>query len=549
MRRFRVISLVLFAGLLVGGWVMVRGLGYLNATALARVQPVPPGDQEVAWVHAATNTSSWQRFVDGIHEVRKTWPQLRLDESNAFPEQTTAVAEVVVWLEGCPQKMRIRWYKLTSELGSAQWVEELARRDPPPLAVIGGGSSDRARDLAQSLAEQSGWKGSPPLFLITTATADQVHVEPRPILTSQQIELYRGNLRDLMDIYANRTFRFCYTNSQMAEAVIDFLWSRPDLRPHGSPTVALQVAAQGLSGDLWGMLPLAAEAAPAMLPSIYAFQWLDDPYSIDLASQFGLALQKAEYATNPVVIGWLPYSVGGYYGPNLPEAQAANLLALQWMRHPDQRPLLVLPAVDRPARRFLRALASVAPLELRRAVVATGDSISFNTIYRDRDIAWSFLDMPLPLVFFCHQDPVQWHQEDEEFIPPPYETASDDMLLNADIVRILLEGAYGLEPDETDPSKRVGVPRLLGDANSLRERFHARQPPYFEANGNRRGGYGEYVVTLMPYVDNGRVLPIATIEVWHRQRDFIPDTMFPTRWQMVKKPIFILDESAGRSGP
>src|SRR5262249_49663878 len=133
------------------------------------------------------------------------------------------------------------WYKLTGEVGSREWVEALCHRSRPPLAVIGGSSSDRARELAQTLADLKTSVPSPPLFLITTATAE------------------RSALNEaLMDIYRGRTWRYCFTNRQMAEAVADFIWSRPELRPDTAP--------------------------------VYLTAWQDDPYSRDLAEQFHEAI-------------------------------------------------------------------------------------------------------------------------------------------------------------------------------------------------------------------------------------------------------------------
>src|SRR5207253_6398146 len=60
---------------------------------------------------------------------------------------------------------------------------------------------------------------------------------------------------------------------------------------------------------------------------------------------------------------------------------------------------------SQPARRFLRALLRRDPVESRRFVVATGDAIAFNTVYQDRNIAWSIQDLPFALVFFCHRNP------------------------------------------------------------------------------------------------------------------------------------------------
>ena len=42
----------------------------------------------------------------------------------------------------------------------------LAKRDPPPLAVVGGWSSDRARELADALSATN-WPGAKPALLLT----------------------------------------------------------------------------------------------------------------------------------------------------------------------------------------------------------------------------------------------------------------------------------------------------------------------------------------------------------------------------------------------
>ena len=62
-------------------------------------------------------------------------------------------------LPGRQDKIRLRWYKLSSDVDNRQWVNALARRDPPPLVFMGGPSSDRAIELAQALNERTEWKG------------------------------------------------------------------------------------------------------------------------------------------------------------------------------------------------------------------------------------------------------------------------------------------------------------------------------------------------------------------------------------------------------
>src|SRR5262249_9318113 len=82
-----------------------------------------------------------------------------------------------------------------------------------------------------------------PLLLITTATADYVPVKDDP-----------ANWPRLDALHPGRTFRFCFSNRQMARAVADFIWSQDDLRPDAEP--------------------------------VYLAAWKDDPYSLDLAAGF-----------------------------------------------------------------------------------------------------------------------------------------------------------------------------------------------------------------------------------------------------------------------
>ena len=120
-----------------------------------RPPPVPAGDGEVAWIQAATNGASWERFVTGVHKARHDCPQIEVDDSRAFLDQTTAVPEVVVGIAGTPGRLHIRWYKLTSATDSDDWVTRLATRESPPLAFIGGGTSDRAGEVGSSPGRRS----------------------------------------------------------------------------------------------------------------------------------------------------------------------------------------------------------------------------------------------------------------------------------------------------------------------------------------------------------------------------------------------------------
>ncbi len=488
MRTARLLTAVLLVGVaLTLGLALLR---VLSAPAAARPQPVPRGDQEIAWIHAATNSATWERFVAGVRQVRDARPDLVIDTDQAFPEQSTRVPEVTLAFPGSASRLRIRWYKLTSEMGIPQWVRALAERDPSPLAIIGGGSSDRARDLARALQQQQAWHGAPPLLLITTATADKVTLEDDPGTPAAPAGLDQPKL---IDLYPGRTFRFCFQNSQMAEAVVDFVWGRPDLRPHADP------------------------GQPNWPAPVFTASWEDDPYSIDLADRFQEELHKPERGRNQVTQYSIPYSVGDYNEPNLHENELVVKLAQDIAHSPRPRRLLVLPTLVKPARRVVRRLAVSAPAAVRNVVAVTGDSISFNNIYRDRDVAWNVQEMPVTLVFFCHQDPVHG----PEFDPARADlarlrrSATDDVRLNADMMEILLKAC--------PPSAGTG------GADALAENLRGLKPPFFAPDGNRLGG-GEYVVCLRPQLKGEEVLPAATVEVWRRDRQPVDGT----RWRLYR---------------
>ena len=95
------------------------------------------------------------------------------------------------------------------------------------------------------------WHGKPPLLMLDTATADVLYVGPQH---NQPVPL--------MDIYPDRTFRFCFTNRQMAEAVANWVGPDPFLRPVGSPAPGTPGLAT-VGTDLWAGLGLfAAETLP-----------------------------------------------------------------------------------------------------------------------------------------------------------------------------------------------------------------------------------------------------------------------------------------------
>jgi hypothetical protein len=467
----RALPTVLIALLGVGVAVAVRELVRARP---ATPSSVPAGDYEIAWINTTTNPQTWERLVASVVQVRRQYPAVKVDDSRAFLDQTAAVPEVVLTVPGRSDKLRIRWYKLSSEVNNRDWVKALAARSPPPLAFMGGGSSDRAIELAEALNEQVDWKGGArPLLFITTATANTV-VDPDT-----------GRPENLIQLYPGRTFRGCFTNEAMARAVADFVCQAPELRPTGK-----------------------TEARA------YVLAWQDDPYSVDLAEQFDLRLHERKDLGVPLrtVLDRIGYSVGTFADPNPPEQEVMARILPDLASHPNDRALLVLPAVTQPARRAIRAFAADSPLIGQRLVAVTGDGVSFNTVFRDADVAWPVEELSIPLVFFAHQNPVAWDTSEgpsaatqvapEIALHQP--TATDDVLQIADMIRVIAEAIY------------------LGDkvkhADKLLAKLRANQPGFYTPDGERRTGEGEYVIVVRPqFEEGGRVKREATYDVYTRQ--------------------------------
>ena len=123
---------------------------------------VAENDREVAWLYTATNASTWERLVTAVgrsvNRLRQEHPDLQVTiDDRTFPLQTTSVSELALTVRHGDARLLLRWYKLTSDQKASQWIEALchpSRR--PPLAIIGGSSSDAALDLAESLQERIG---------------------------------------------------------------------------------------------------------------------------------------------------------------------------------------------------------------------------------------------------------------------------------------------------------------------------------------------------------------------------------------------------------
>jgi hypothetical protein len=458
--------------IVLGGFLGLREL-VLHQSRGVRVLAVPSGDQEIAWIHTSTNTANWERFVTGIQRI----PDIQVDDSAAFLDQTTGVPEVVISFPKRSNKIRVRWYKLTSEITNRQIIDALAERNPPPLAFVGGGSTDRALELAKALNQRMTWKGTRPLLLLTTATANDVWWDEESASPTAALGIRKP--RDLMKVYENRTYRFCFTNKQMATAVSDFVWDQPDLKPQGPKDESARV---------------------------FILSWDDDPYSIDLSSHFKDQLQLRNEPLQ-IAKNIIDFSVGTPHTPNRQELTFADQMLRDIPTQAGSRSLIVLPTVGPPARRVLKYLAGEFPLIGQHLVAINGDGIPFNFFYRDADLFWPIYDLPVPFVFFMHQNPIAWDSPTDEqtnrvkLLPP---NSTEDVLLYSELMEHVCRGVL----DENG---------LVSDADLFAKRLRAKSPGFFDDEGNRQEGSGEYIVWIRPtFLPTGRIGTTARIEVWNR---------------------------------
>ena len=480
-------SLVLFALLLTAVLVTGAVLLWPRDDRHPHPEPVPRGDHEIVWLSFASNYSTWERFIKGIDTAVKRLakdpaaPKLEVDLDRAYPLESTAVPEVVLSVEGVSGKLRIRWYKQTGNWRTHDWVEALMARNPPPIAIIGGSFSDAAITAARELADQAtSLGGRAPLFFVTQATKTYL---------VKKINQAGEAPPDVP--YRDRTFRFCFTNSRLTASVCDFIWGSDVLRP--------------TCGEC------------------YIPYWEDDRYSEDLREAFKDTV-KIRSSLYPILT-----SVGTFDRPNREESQWASQLMDDLTKQPDScRPLLVLSGQLQPSRRFLRALARLDPNVIPRLVATTGDAVSFNTIYRDRNVAWPIQDFPCDLILFAHRNPVAGDAgfqrvargAEQGMGSGPGSTGTEDVLLYADMIEALTFTAFHDK-------------KLVADADEMREQLRQmrwnrhdeqvcldqQQPLLFAENGDRAPGTGECIIWLQPKQSRGVVLPEGALRVYHHARE------------------------------
>jgi hypothetical protein len=524
MKRRRLIAVVLGFLVIAGaGWLTLLSFGYFAAARDYR--PVPPGHQEIVFLAPATSADAWERLVAAVDALQKESlsekggkPGLHVAKEHAFTDLTADIPEIALWPDGCEDaKLWIRWCKLSAESNSEKWITRLTQRPTPPLAIIGGDTSSRARKAAEALESHRGqWQGLPPLLFFTTATAETFVPYNTPNVATTEEKLPK-----LIEVYKGRTFRFSFTNTRMAATVLDFVDRQDELFwPHIASAADLAGACVAARDPVAGAV-LAAVADELVTRYLYTLKWDDDSFSADLADRFRMVFLQ-QFPRSHVSPYQIEYSVGDFYQPNPREAFVVGQLLPEVKAAREHRQLLLLPADSERARRFLHTLIRrAAPPDLKNLVVLAGDSLSLNTVLRDRNIAWNIQDLPVPLVMFSHRNPVDAEVGFTEATTAG-ETGTEDLLLYRDILEAILLSAY----DGTT---------LTASSDDLAENLHQlfwangrvmRATPLgdqarllFSADGNRQAGTGEHIIVLRPDPDERGLLAQASITVWRMERD------------------------------
>jgi hypothetical protein len=317
----------------------------------------------------------------------------------------------------------------------------------------------------------------------------------------------------------------------MAQAVIEFLRHRDGLWPDMDPVYMVHWRDDPYSGDLSRRF-LEALRQPASVGAVG-----DWARAASIAAGSGPPFDLAHWSWGPFRLdtpaSWgLPHSIGTFDRPNRMEvAEASRLMRRKLEYAPKQRqPLLILPGASGPARRFLVALRRASPDEARLFVVATGDAVAFNTIFRDRNIAWPIQDLPFRLVLFCHRNPVDPEAGFPlELLSTLHDSSelkgklagTEDLLLFNDLVdavgfawrRVLRQGDVNVRSLTANVfAKAMRQTRWRRSVDRVTD--EQQRLPFFDEQGNRRSGTGEHVVFLRPVSRGNAQLAEAVVEVW-----------------------------------
>ena len=542
MRLFRwALVAVLLIVLAIAVHQTLMWLGIWGNANESQVKELGEGEQELAFIELATSSDDWGRLITAVQLMEHDWskinptlPALKISVQNAFPPLTADVPEIAFTFANAPaQKLWLRWYKISGEHDAASWVKKLHDRSRPPLAVIGGATSDRAIKLAYALKQIYDNPEQPaPVYIITTATAEETRAKT-----------------PLIGVYPGRSFRFSFTNQTMVDSLLTFIDRRQFAPEHDwarNLWVHKPAEAAGLATTITGALGATdaiqsaamLRGAPSLQPySMHAVSWMDERYSQDMVDHFQRDFKKrypvGEFHSPTLIRS----GVGGFFHPSEEEQITVDTFLARATVTPHS--FLVLPTQTVRMRRFLINLRQRSPMDARNLVIFNGDAIAFHAIYRDRDVMWNILDLPYSLVFFSHRNPVDraagfrgpndGRADPPGAFPPRGPSGTHDLLLYRDIFEALLYAVHDGKNLVNNPVTVRDRLRLTCWHQPAPERLASESPrvchpklhmlhgphrPLFDADGDRRKHTGEHIVWLKPNFTDDIVDLRSRISVW-----------------------------------
>lgn len=512
----------------------IRSSHQIWGTVVADAKPVPAGDWEIAWLAPAASNQAWERIVDAAEHLNRTGIgdlRVQFDMSQAYIQATAGVPEIAMHVEGVNHRLLLRWYKVSDERPYRTWIQRFVDRGRLPLAIVGGETTSRAIDLSHELEKfriDSGWGDEAPTLLLTTATADAV----APPGSEEGVLAGDGSQRlvELMQLYRGPAYRFSFSNKVMARAVLDFLTAEPSIWPDRDYSVQGVASAAGSLGPLSAVTTLNADQH-RYIYAMYAINWSDNEYSLDLRDRFlhlfrtkyRPRLQKGWSDSNAtlfrIVADTVTPRISNPLKPRPHDLQAAVRYLMSTDRSPRIRQVLALPANAERAGGVLRAIQARSEKPIDNLVVVSGDSLSINSLYRDRLLLWHVAEIPYPVVCFSHRNPAD---DEVGFRPHPTrdvpwaDTGTQDLLFYRDLLEAVLLAAFG---EDTDGPRHAGeFGAAMGNLCWHGHHVHrAGQGTLLFEGRNRREGTGEHIVLLQPKTDpRTGAATTADLTVWAR---------------------------------
>ena len=371
--------------------LLVVGLGTYAYRSAASPEGV-----EVAVLFPSTDTSDWQDFVRAIHLAAEE-KKLEVVDNDAAFTSTVQTAGVPV---------RFRWYPFIGSYRMQKIVRQLCQQKNPPIAIVGASNTSLTETVGAEI-KASSKPDSAPLLLMTYATTDP-----------------------LIDINPGRSFRFGFSNSHQARAVVERL--------------------RQLLGE-------SKKVDQSHRPNVIIVQVLDNPFSIDLARHFEKELSAELSGT--IIPPPAPFDHGADSGgmsaawslntattehgdPTAEESALAAAIVSTFARDPSSPAILVLPVgsdafvniaggIRNEVRRLEIASGGVNPIPL--LTILTGDSLDYYEFAGVGKGPITARNTPARVLFFSHVNPVDQsiHHVPDEHCPT--------ISLDREVARTLLE--------------------------------------------------------------------------------------------------------------